>query len=125
MSRNSTWARIGYVLAEGDAHAPYYREVLDHAGLRAEAVESFGDVNSVDVLLLCGYGNVGSSEQVLVDWVKAGGVLIVSGGTWNLRWFRDQRHVSNSSLSPVAGTPIEWIAQVPAIRFWVAPRSPR
>lgn len=81
------WARIGLTLAAGDRYAPYYREVLEHAGIVAVPVDRFdaATLAELDVLLLAGLGQVpAEAVEELALWVERGGCLVVSGCDWGL-----------------------------------------
>ncbi|MFQ3586990.1 MAG: hypothetical protein SNJ74_12065 [Fimbriimonadaceae bacterium] len=81
------WARIGLSLAAGDRYAPYYREVLEHAGLSADPISKVdaASLADLDVVLLAGIGEV-SPEGIedLALWLERGGSLVVSGSDWGL-----------------------------------------
>src|SRR5687767_3528288 len=102
------WARIALMLAEGDRHAPYYREALEHAGVQHEIVTTLclSDLARVDVLLLTGYGELTSSQNTAIcTWVRSGGHLVCSGGTWGLESILGLSeplvHASNEVMRPV------------------------
>lgn len=81
------WARLGVVMASDDPYAPLYREAIEHAGLRVEWLEECSPawLETVDVLLLCGYGELSATHRDAIhEWVGDGGSLVCSGGTWGL-----------------------------------------
>ena len=86
-SMGTGWARIAYYLAPDDSMAAWYREALEHAGLRAEHLDAWSpsELSRTHVLLLCGRGTITSQQaEGLGSWVENGGCLVVSGGTWDL-----------------------------------------
>src|SRR5688572_5727038 len=81
------WARIALLLAGEDRHAPYYREAIEHAGLRHEPVDAscISDLARIDVLLLAGYGELTPEQNTTIcNWVRGGGNVVCSGSTWGL-----------------------------------------
>lgn len=67
--------------------AAWYRETLEHAGVRAEILAEWtpSEILRTHVLLLCGRGTLNSAQaHAVTAWVEAGGCLVVSGGTWGL-----------------------------------------
>jgi hypothetical protein len=118
------WARTAVVYAEGDRYAPFYREALEHAGLHFETLESVSgrELSRFNVLVLCGYGTLGSNALTVVqDWVKRGGCVVCTGSTWNLETIlgldHHQRHVSNALLVP-SKTDRLWPASCDRARFF-------
>lgn len=54
--------------------AHYYREILDHAGIKAELIENLSDFEGQDVLLLAGDQSLTEGMQRnLLDWVEGRG----------------------------------------------------
>lgn len=81
------WARIAYYLAPDDSMSAWYREALEHAGLRAERLGEWtpSELARTHVMLLCGRGSLNTLQaEGLGSWVENGGCLVVSGGTWGL-----------------------------------------
>lgn len=118
------WARIAIYYAQDDPYAPYYREVLEHAGLRAEALEglSAGDLSHNDVVLLAGKGTLNPTQaSALEDWVHNGGSLVCSGSTWGLHsilgFSGASTWISNSLIEPQKEDRL-WPEGVESIRFF-------
>lgn len=119
--RNNGWAKVGYVLAEGDPNAIYFREVLEHYGVRAERFESIEDALGSDVVLLCGDGETSMTEAThLETWVHQGGLLLACGAAWGLEDLfglaGTPQHVSNGLLKPVSSA--LWPEHAAPIRFF-------
>lgn len=119
--RNNGWAKIGYLLAEGDTNAIYFREVLEHLGVRAERFASIADALGCDVVLLLGYGEATFAEStVLSSWVEGGGALVACGSGWGLEELLglegDAVHLSSGLLSPCE-SPL-WPEHAGPIRFF-------
>ncbi|MFN8220516.1 MAG: hypothetical protein U0S12_10370 [Fimbriimonadales bacterium] len=103
--RSNGWAKIGLMLAGGDGYAPYYREALEHGGVRAEIVADFNDLRAYDVLLLCGEGELTTGQaNALLEWTGDGGSLVLSGSSWGLAeliGFQGRpTHLSQGTLQP-------------------------
>lgn len=103
------WARIAYYLAPRDPMAAWYREALEHAGIRAERLGEWtpSELSRTHVLLLCGFGSLSSAQaEGIRTWVENGGCLVVSGGTWGLESLLGHlegtaRHVSVGYSKPI------------------------
>lgn len=81
------FARIALALAPDDPHAPYYREALEHAGIPFERLTAadFERLGDYDVLLLCGSGDLATTQRQQVhSWLRLGGGLVCSGSTWGM-----------------------------------------
>lgn len=117
------WARTAVLLAEGDPHAPYYREALEHAGLRHEIVglSDLNELSRCDVLVLAGYGSLAAGHEAAISaWVRQGGSLVCSGHTWGLAsilGLTDERHCSNGAMQGTQGDRM-WPEAAPAVRFF-------
>lgn len=118
------WANVALLMADDDRHAPYYKEALDHAGLRHEVIKksALADLGRVDVLLLAGYGSLSEPQTAAVSaWVRQGGMLVCSGGPWDLASLlglaEPVLHCTNSVMSP-AGEHRQWPADAPFARFF-------
>jgi hypothetical protein len=99
------WARVGVFYAKADAYASSYREALDHAGIRFEALPEINaaEVGHLHILLLCGYSRLNDHQQsVVADWVKKGGCVICSGSLWGLESLLGleptERHLSKATI---------------------------
>lgn len=80
-------ASIGVLFAPDDPYAAWYREALEHAGLIFESLESITPkkLNELDVLILCGNGELGDDLPLVAQWALADHHgLVVSGSTWGL-----------------------------------------
>ncbi len=120
-------AKIGLYLAVGDPYAPYYREVLDHAGVLYEPMDkgSFERLRDFSVVLLCGRGTLGDSErEKLLSWSQRNGCLVCSGGTWDLesvlgiKRSEGPASPSNDTLAPIDNSHPTWPEGVPYARFF-------
>lgn len=118
------WAHVALLLAEEDRYAPYYKEALDHAGLRHEVIQrpALADLGRIDVLLLAGYGSLSEAySTAIAAWVRQGGVLVCSGGTWDLGPLlglaEPFRHCTNEVIYP-AGEHRQWSSGAPHARFF-------
>lgn len=119
-------ARIAALLAERDPEAELYLEALRFWGLVHQQIEAIHarSLADFDVLLLLGEGRLDDvAADVVHDWWEAGGVLVVSGGTWGLEpalsvapW-PGSEHPSNDILIPEDDTAAYWPEGVPWIRF--------
>ncbi|HZH97611.1 MAG TPA: hypothetical protein VEX38_01455, partial [Fimbriimonadaceae bacterium] len=122
--QQNPWARIGVYFSSGDVFALHYREVLDHAGLHVQELDSLtpSDLAGVDVLLLCGYGSLGETTvQAVQDWVFAGGALVCGGSSWGLDAVLGlsggEQHVSNSTLGATRPSN-HWPREAESVRFF-------
>lgn len=101
--RTNGWVKVGMAIAEGDAHAAYYREVLEHAGFRAEILTDLADFEHYDVIVLAGEGSLNSGQQNhMLAWVQEGGKLVLSGSAWGLAetlGLNGENHISNGLLN--------------------------
>jgi hypothetical protein len=117
------WGRIALLLAEGDLYASYYREALDHSGIRYDLIEqqSVGELGRIDVLIVAGEGELSEvQETALNNWVRNGGHLIVTGGTWGLKdllGIKDAGHASNLVMEPTSEDRL-WPEATSKIRFY-------
>jgi hypothetical protein len=88
---NRPFARIGILTDADDRYAPGCHEVLGHFGLVHETIDRPNlreSLKDLDILLLCGYGEVLDHEVALIeDWVFQGGHLMCVGSTWGLGKF--------------------------------------
>jgi hypothetical protein len=83
----SAITRIGLFLGPEDAYAPFYAEALERFGVLHQRLERLdADVLvDLDVVLLAGRGSLSEpTKAALARWVRAGGVLVASGGLWGL-----------------------------------------
>ncbi len=81
------WVKMAVQFAPGDPLAPWYSEILAHAGVRCEVLEQWSpsEIQRTHVMLLCGNGVLNTLQlEGLSIWVQNGGSLVVSGGTWGL-----------------------------------------
>jgi hypothetical protein len=118
------WAKIALLLAEEDRYAPYYREALDHAGVRHDVIAKQGlaDLGRIDILVLAGYGQLTQAQEAAIaTWVRGGGQLVCSGGFWSLSSILGvtdpTRHTSNETASPRQEDRL-WPAGVEQVRFF-------
>ncbi|MBI5707298.1 MAG: hypothetical protein HZC36_09960 [Armatimonadetes bacterium] len=102
------WCSVGLFLAEGDRYAPYYREVLEHAGVPFRRLSSLHgqDLEGLDVLLLCGYGGLSETQKEAVQgWTGFGKALVCSGSAWGLEGVFGLSgsgvHLSRENLEPI------------------------
>jgi len=80
-------ASIGVIFAPNDPYAAWYREALEHTGLVFETLESLTPkkLAELDVLVLCGDGELGGDLPLVAQWALAEHHgLVVSGSTWGL-----------------------------------------
>jgi hypothetical protein len=104
------WAKIAIHYAKDDPYAGYYREALEHAGLRAESLDqvTINELGRFHVLLLCGYGQISASmEPALRAWLQNGGVIVCSGSLWGLERLlgvEGPTHLSKAITQPCAET---------------------
>lgn len=124
MSRHPA-VTIGLYLAPEDPYAPYYREVLDHAGVRHRVMESDFEahLHEIDLLLLCGYGSLKESQKsALRDWTKTAGRIVLSGSTWGCEeWLGirlGDRHPSSATLLPLDPEDQSWPEGATSPRFY-------
>lgn len=81
------WAKVGLYLAKNDAYALYYREALEHAGIPFITLDTLthDEVDGLDVILLCGYGQVTNIQRsALGQWLQKRVSLVASGSSWGL-----------------------------------------
>src|ERR1700734_3531011 len=81
------WAKVGVFYAKNDPYAVGYREALDHAGIRYEAIDevSAREIARFHVLVLCGTDRLNNGEATSVsEWLLKGNSLICSGSAWGL-----------------------------------------
>lgn len=118
------FARIGLLLAPEDPHAPYFREALEHAGIPFDRLD-FGALerlNEVDVLLLCGSGDLSSTQRQSVhSWLRLGGGLVCCGSTWGLEGdlgvsLVPDRSPSRELVFPVVASDRSWPGQAGPVR---------
>ncbi len=106
----SGWAKIALFLAPDDPWAGWYREALEHVGLKVEILEHWvpSELARTHVVLLCGRGRLNPLQREgLTSWVENGGCLVASGSTWGIEPIlglveRTARHHSVGYATPVS-----------------------
>jgi hypothetical protein len=120
----TVWAQIGLYIAPEDRYGAYFVEALLHLGL---TFRTLGGINSdelydLDVLVLCGYGELSETQiEKVSDLTARGGCVVCCGSPWGLNGMlgldAEGVHLSNAVAKPLRADRL-WPADVAHVRFF-------